>query len=193
MREADVLRTIREECGKRWIPFPQKATASHLRQAKTFLAWCEKKGIDPGRYLTYWFQAGDKMGRRSINLLRLRSNALAEAFVEFGEGYVCEDERYRKLREEAGSKQQQQVKALRILTVGHEALKARYYGRNPELCLAEIELSGGFHPESRYCVHCPVAVRCAAKLYQVHGFDVVALRSGRLRDLPPDVAAAAVS
>ena len=86
-----------------------------------------------------------------------------------------------------------EVKELRVLTRGMEAAKHPYVttGRH-ELCLAEIEYTGGFHPASRACTACPIGVRCAAKLYQQHGFDVVSLRAGRLHVLPREIAAAAV-
>lgn len=195
VREIDVLRAYQTHCLDRQLPsFPQGFDPKHFKQVTRFLKWCGKNDIDdPIGYLGYWFKVGDHNGQPP-EMWKMTSARLAELWKRWLEGEHLEEVRYERLKQRAGSRSQQQIKALRILTRGHEAVKAPYWQKQQHtLCLTEIELSGGFHPESRYCAHCPVAVRCAAKLYTQHGFDVVSLRAGRLRDLPADVAAAAVS
>ena len=55
------------------------------------------------------------------------------------------------------------------------------------MCVAQPSLSGGFHPHSMICPACPSATACATKLNAKHGFDVVALRLGKVDGLPEHV------
>jgi hypothetical protein len=180
----------RRQSGVRSPHFFRKRVWTH---AENYLAWAAKAKVDPLRFLEYRFRVGEH-GRYVPKLNQLRSYELAKLFrEEWMQDELGADRAYAKLERRAGTKREQVVKALRLLTPAMEAVKYPYVlrGRH-ELCLAESGLSGGFHPESRYCPTCPVGVRCAAKLYQVHGFDVVALRAGRLHELPKDIAAAAI-
>ncbi len=189
----DVLKTyyrLREDRGTRPPTYYRKRCWEH---AEAFLAWCAKQEIDnPLGFLRYRFEVGDH-GRYVPKLNQLRSNKLAEVWRQWREGQQLEDDHAVVLEQKAGTKAEQAIKELRLLTRGMEAAKHPYAstGRH-ELCLAEVDVTGGFHPESRYCPTCPVGVRCAAQLYQRHGFDVVSLRAGRLHVLPREVAAAAV-
>ena len=68
---------------------------------------------------------------------------------------------------------------------GHEAVRADYLARHKtHLCVVQPALSGGYHPHSQFCPVCPNAVQCAAELNEREGFDVVALRLGKLDELP---------
>lgn len=174
-------------------PEPRYFRKKAWKRAEDYLAWCAKAGIDdPLSFLEFRFRAGDYAGHVPM-LHRLRSNKLAEKWKQFGQGQLLQEQQGRKLSKQAGSRFQQSVKSLRILTVGMEAAKRPYIERGEtDLCMAEMEFTGGYHPSSRFCPTCPSAVACAAKLYQQHGFDVVSLRAGRLYAVPSEVAAAAV-
>lgn len=164
------------------------------KHAGDFLAWCVKAGIEnPLGFLQYRFEAAEHTGYVPT-LIQLRSNHLAELWHSFKEADHDVQEWSDRMHAKAGSREKQQLVALRILTPGHEAVKQPYRLQAQEaLCLASIELSGGYHPESRWCPQCPKAVECAAALYRAYGFDVVSLRAGRLHALPREVAAALVS
>jgi hypothetical protein len=141
--------------------------------------------------MRYRFQCAKHSGY-SLSWARLRSKRCAVVWKEWREGHALADEKAKRLKREAGTQTQQAVKTLRIHTRSMEQFKSRHVGRE-DACLAGIDHSGGYHPESQICPRCPAAVRCAAALYQRHGFDVVALRTGRLNALPAEIAAAAVS
>ena len=179
------------------IPIPQFRAQSHSAKqvalAQRFLAWCKAEEItDVPGYMRHRIEAGAHAGH-PVGLAQLPSARMAELWREWREGEHLEQQRAEKLARAAGTRAEQAVKELRVLTRGMEAAKHPYVttGRH-ELCLAEIEYTGGFHPASRACTACPIGVRCAAKLYQQHGFDVVSLRAGRLHVLPREIAAAAV-
>jgi hypothetical protein len=191
-RAGEVLQTFYRLKKERGNPVPSYFRKELWETAERYLSWCQQEHIDdPLAFLHYRFQCADHTGY-PLPLKGICSSAIAKNWREHGEGSSLEAQAYEALVTEAGTPLEQQVRALRLLTRGNEALKAQYQDGRQELCLTEIDLSGGFHPESRYCPTCPVAVRCAAALYRKHGFDVVSLRAGRLHVLPSDVAAAAV-
>ena len=161
--------------------------------ANAFLAWAAEQELDdPLRYLDYRFAVGDHNGRIP-NIAQLRSVKLAALYrSEWKQGGRDAADGYDFVKRRSGTKREQAVKALRILTGANEVAKSHYVGR-AELCRAQSDMTGGYHPESRYCPTCPQAVRCAAQLHQTYGFDIVALRAGRLKYLPKEVAAAAIS
>jgi len=164
---------------------------SAVRGATAYVAWCERAGIDdPLLFLRYRFECAQYTGYQ-MTWPRLRSNRLALVWQEWREGHALADVAAERLKAEAGTPRKQAIKTLRVLTRSMVEFQGRHLGR-AELCAVEVQFSGGYHPESRHCPACPAAVRCAANLYQAHGFDVVALRTGRLHALPADVAAAAV-
>lgn len=189
----DVLEHYYALRAKRGEPRPRTLGAGAWKQIEDYLKWCQGQGVsDPIAFIDYRFECADHTGYVP-QVHQLRSNRLAELWRDYREGCHLEQQRGEKLERRAGSVREQQIKHLRHLTAGHEAFKAPYFASGQaSMCLAQPELSGGFHPESRYCPKCPRAVECAAQLYQAHGFDVVSLRAGRLNVLPPEVAAAAV-
>ena len=178
---------------KRGIKPPEYFRKKNWEHAQKFLDWAvEQKITDPLRFIDYLFEVGD-FNQRVPFLNRLCSAKLVAIYLsEWQQGERDAADGYDRLVRRAGTKQEQTVKALRILTPGMEAAKVHYV-RREELCQAESEVTGGFHPESQFCPTCPQAVRCAAQLYRRYGFDVVALRAGRLYDLPKEVARAAIS
>ena len=176
--------------GKRPPGFIRPKAITH---AAAFISWCAKVGIDePLRFLRWRMDAAKHSGWEP-QIHQLRSNKLAENFLEWGEGRQRQSDRGDEIRRAAGSLWEQQVKELRILTRGMEAFRQPYVlSGTSEICMRSDQHSGGFHPKSRWCPVCPSAVRCADALNTRWGFDVVALRAGRLKDVPKSVAAAAV-
>lgn len=181
---------LRAKRGTREPAYYRKNAWKH---AENYLAWCGRQEIDPIAFLDFRFRGSDHSGYVP-RLDQLRRNKLVPLFrAEWMQDELGAEVAYDRLKARAGTREEQTIKALRVLTSGQEAVKYPYAltGRY-KLCLTEQELTGGFHPESRYCPTCPEGVRCAAALYQRYGFDVVALRAGRLHALPPKIAAAAV-
>jgi hypothetical protein len=60
-----------------------------------------------------------------------------------------------------------------------------------EGCLAMQKYSGGYHPKSAHCRGCDCKARCTDQLTATHGFDVVALRTGRYQQVPNHILKAA--
>ena len=180
-----------KHAGKKPPAFFRKRVWGH---AEAYLAWCGKAGVrDPLAFLEYRFEAAQHTGYVP-QLHQLRSNKLAALWKGFKRDEHDVQKWSDDLHDRAGSRRSQLVRQLRILTPGHEAAKQPYASpERRQLCLAELDLTGGFHPDSAFCPACPLAVQCAAQLYQRYGFDVVSLRAGRLHALPRKVTMALVS
>lgn len=188
----DVVRKFRELRATQHIAEPWRYRENVHKHADAYLKWCAKERLDPLRFLEYLFACAAHAGH-VVHASRLRSAKLAEHWRQWAEGQRLQQEHGEALERKAGTRAQQMVKELRVLTPGMEAVKQPYVAAGKyELCVAQPDLTGGFHPESIYCPRCPRAVECAARLYHTYGFDVVSLRAGRLQYLPAEIAAAAV-
>jgi len=169
----------------------RKTLLRNRSHAAAYLKWCHNAGVsDPALFMRYRFECAQH-SKYNLAWSQLRSNKLAVVWKEWREGQTLADVASERRTAAAGSAYKQAIRTLQVLTRSMEEFKARYVGR-AELCVVEAQFSGGYHPESKHCPMCPSAVRCAANLYQLHGFDVVALRAGRLYALPPEIVAAAV-
>lgn len=188
----DVLRTFytlrQEHTGQRPPTFRRPdALAAAQRLLDVF---AELGADDPLAYLRWRWSAAAHAGHPvGITACACRTQVLR--WSEVGQGHALAQAQAEKLARRAGSAWEQSVKELRPLTRGMEDAKRPYQGR-PDLCMADIELTGGYHPKSPSCLACSAAVQCTARLYQIHGWDVASLRAGRLHVLPREVAAAAV-
>jgi hypothetical protein len=141
------------------------------------------------------FRSMHRASRRKCvpRIEQLAHDQLAERWTGWIEGERIAEASYAR-RVATDDQLGMQVKALAADPIpGQEAFKRRHTAQGlSEVCLARIQHSGGYHPVSAWCQQCSCAVRCAARLNQEHGFDVVALRSGELRRLPVQIASALV-
>lgn len=155
-----------------------------LKNIENFAAWCKNQGIeDVEGFLEFRMKCAEH-SKWVPKTSQLRSNKIAEQWRNWKAGEVAQERIEQQHMRQAGSAQQQQLQALRLLTPNQELVKARYaQSGKPQLCVLN-ETSGGYHPESRYCPACPMALQCAGRLHQQHGFDVVSLRANRLHALP---------
>lgn len=160
------------------------------KQLKSFLSWCDREGIDdPLSYVKTWLEICHHEGYEPVTF-RMKSKKLAERWKVWLSFQNAEEEHQKQLHAQSGNALQQRVVSLKLLTRANEAMKKQY--AHTERCVAEVELTGGWHPRSRYCQSCPLAGQCAAALERRYGFNVAALRTGHLHMVPRSVAAAAV-
>lgn len=155
--------------------------------AQKYLDWCTKNAVDPIQFMRDRFQHLT----RTIGI-RPKFNALASPKLlevwRKREPYAVKQQEEDRLHREAGDPRLQAIRSAHLLTPGQDSFKKPYVlsGRS-ELCLAQPDYSGGFHPSSQYCRECPSAVRCVQDTNERWGFNVVALRSGRHDLLPREV------
>lgn len=146
--------------------------------AASFLRWCKAEGVEqPLLFMWLRFRvvrAGRKHASARPSLQNMASPALLKKYFA-----IVERQQF-----ECGMKKQfdtQHERSLVSVASGNEAVRRDYVvsGRT-DLCEVQQNLSGGYHPFSKWCPACPHAVSCAQRLNEREGFDVVSLRLGRM-------------
>jgi hypothetical protein len=157
-----------------------KATPARLQIAGQVLAFCRAEAIDSGLWLFFLFRQ-----RRWLLPPAFRADVLCSTrpLPAFRAG-VPDLNAYRQHR--LDEQQRARVESgdagydpNRDVSSAVEQTKARYAG-DPTGCMAAMDTTLGFHPHSRICQACPCAHACAAALTARVGFDILALRAGRL-------------
>jgi len=147
--------------------------------ANAFLRWCNEKNVCDVK-LWMWIRFKYmKSGHPRFNALA--SDALLSSYTRL----VA-----KKARTEAVTTRGKgaEVRALVDCQPAHEAVRRRYASSGKvDLCVLQPSLSGGYHPYSDTCVLCERAMECAQRVNEKHGFDVVALRLGKLDTLPAHI------
>jgi hypothetical protein len=175
---------------------PQFQSTRLQEQAGAFITWCEEnniRGRDVGLFLQFRLD-GARARRFRVPFKALPNAKMATAWHAWGaQKYrvrAWEDQQHAGMRTERVT----QIKDLRRLLPATESYQIMHLreGR-ADVCMATPDYSGGFHPKSRACVACPMAIQCAAKLCAAHGFDVPALRRDELYKLPSEVLAAVIA
>jgi len=153
-------------------------TPEATRAAVSFLRWCRDNEVEQP-LLFMWLR---------FRILRSgRRNALAHPSLQ-NMASMAILPKYRDLNANSQGEQQmrshfvgQYERTLLANSVGAEAVRRDYVinGRT-DMCEVQPRLSESYHPFSQWCPQCPRAQSCAERLNKREGFDVVALRLGKL-------------
>lgn len=147
--------------------------------AKRFLAWCSEHMVDYEEMIDLRFTHLWKLKRQCPQFNALRAPSL----LPFA--------RKQEASKEAAALQvvtfDQTVRDLTYMTPTHEQVRQRYFMQQQAILCKQNTAGGGYDPRSRYCPHCPQAFACAQRLNKKWGFDVTALRAGKLHLLPAPV------
>ena len=159
--------------------------ADDAQAAVAFLKWCVEHDVhDPLLFIRIRFHVL-RTQRRTRNaapgLHRLATPTLLSKYRS-AESQVAQSQHAREHVDAEA------IRSFIQVNRGHEAVRSDYLTRGKtHLCVVQPALSGGYHPHSQFCPVCPNAVQCAAELNEREGFDVVALRLGKLDELPEHV------
>lgn len=169
---------------------PRRPNASNPQDRATalsYLGWCRTHDIDPLFWITDRLAYVWMMQRRAVQFRGLRCESAIPP-------YKVREREYQMKRASAvaastqDSERAQVVRHLAVFAASCEQVRARYFEmQQPSLCRANERDGGGFDPRSRYCPRCPEAIRCAEELKARWGFNVVALRTKQLHELPNDL------
>ncbi len=194
----DVVSWYLEEmksAGRRWWT-PSAGQREKLeRSATRFLRWCESRETDPRDFLRYRVRAAVESDWPVPSINRLPSDGQLVRYRGSGaETLDAQVRTHERLEFEGGTELQQLVRALRLpARAAREKFRRRYVEEGKShLCRVSLELGGGYDPRSQWCLQCPETFGCARDMRERYGFDVAALREGRVQELPRQVAAAAV-
>jgi hypothetical protein len=152
--------------------------------ASSFLRWCREHHVEQPKLFMWLRFRVVRVGRGSRARPSLQSMA-SEALLTRYHTMV------QRMSWESAQKKLMDTQFERELisvNSGNEAVRRDYLvnGRT-DLCEAQINLSGGYHPFSKWCPACPRAASCAKRLNEREGFDVIALRLGKIAQAPEHV------
>ncbi len=158
---------------------PQRSNPADVQVARAFLKWCDDQLVDPAAFIDFRFAQLWEHHRRVPGFRQLRSPAI----VPFAQRQEASDVAAKGLMPVFD----QTVRDLTHILPGHEQVRRRYYLRQAQPLCEQNHMAGGYDPRSHFCPTCPRAASCSQQLNQKWGFNVVALRSGRLGDVPAAV------
>ncbi len=158
---------------------PARRDPSDIEIALRYLSWCGEHMVDYEEMLDLRFEHLWKIKR-----ICPRFNALrAPTLIPFAQK--------REASNVAAATQveafDQAVRSLTVMTPGHEQVRQRYFMQRQSMLCIENGMNGGYDPRSRYCPHCPQAAECEKRLNSKWGFNVSALRAGKIHLLPAPV------
>ncbi len=128
---------------------------------------------------------------KRARMSQLKSDKLAAIWARIESSHYREQQSDR-LHHEMAEPETQAIRDLRADPAPYQETVKRKNSADPDGCLALFRHSGGYHPKSGWCVQCVNQGVCQRQLQATHGFDVGALRSGRLQGLPNRVLMAAL-
>ncbi len=160
-------------------------------EAERYLRWCDDNEIDEILFMEHRFRSLDRTRRAAPMFRSLKSDLMVESWKKGGESQAQQEQVSKKIMAGMDDSFTRAILDLDSLTPAQEHYKRIQWQRGgQEVCLVSPELSGGYHPLSRYCPYCPCSMDCITQLNAKWKFDVVALRMRRLEDVPERVAKA---
>lgn len=158
--------------------------------AASFLRWCKANEVKHPKLFMWLRFRVVRVGRGHRARPSLQSMA-SDALLS---RYFAMEERQEWEQSQKELMATQFERELISVNSGHEAVRRDYVvNLRADLCEAQIGLSGGYHPFSKWCPACPRATSCAQRLNEREGFDVVALRLGKIAQAPEHVRRARAS
>lgn len=165
-----------------------RATSKRLRLFQSLLLWCDQYRVDPRRWLYSLFAVRKWRFAPKLEAPHLMSENHLPKYRKMD--LTCYDEE----RHEQSLVQKDIFDPNRDLSAGVERLKILYQQRgNGERCLNLIETETyGYHPKSVVCRCCALRTECLERLRDLTpGFDVLALRNGKITVSEAQIGAAA--
>lgn len=182
MTPEEVMRCYRDaiELSTGYRPFrPSMRTPKDVEHAQRLLRWCEESMVDPKQVIDLRFAQMRMLGKKAPGFAQLASDTVVKR-AQQAEVQQSESAKLDATVFEAA------VRSLSVISDAQEAVRKRYALQGQHTLCFSNDLAGGYEPRSKYCPRCPTAGDCAQALSTKWGFDVPALRAGRL-DLVPEV------
>lgn len=170
----DIVNEYRALTGK------QVAFVRNELSAMRYIRWCEKYHVDPLRFMKARIGLAVEGERPVPAISALASQGLLkeDAWAEILDRVEGREQDAVFAVSEMEKSHERYIEILLANTPAQEGFK-KSNREVPDVCRAEREFSGGYHPMSTCCALCPVAGVCAEQLNRDHGFDVVTLRMQR--------------
>lgn len=130
-------------------PLPEGSYASNRKHLQAFAEWCDRRGIDPERWIRAKHAAIKWRFRVRISQLARATPKFLAAFRDWGDGVAAEHIHQAELRLQVVD---DRWGGLRVMS---ERLKRTL---EPRLCRIAPETA--YHPGSRWCAACPESRAC---------------------------------
>lgn len=141
------------------------------------LSWCQEQGIEPRLWIYHLFRARRWTFPPALDRKNLLSVRQVQAYWK-----MQKLDLFRQKILDEGVSSDVTYDPNRDLSTTTEAIKRRYMDQGSlDRCMSEMETTTlGYHPRSKVCMECPLSQACEEKLQVFVGFDIVALRDGRI-------------
>ncbi len=151
----------------------------YLEALEAMAAWCDDHNIDPRHWLhslfacRQWMYSPPPKHLTSAKHLK-RYQTMGEA-PEYRARIAAEQH---AIDDAAG----RVFNWGRDISHGAELLKIRYVShlQSPGRCMSAMAETFGYHPKSRTCMKCPIAIACNAMLQSKVNYDILAVRQGAM-------------
>lgn len=148
-----------------------------LRLMGRMAAWCRERDLDPRLWLYWLFRSRKWMFAPKLEpgVLMTSNPKMIERYRWMVDRKCLDGYRLNRDRPAAIDPNVDLVGAAEDQKRAH-----RRHGQS-HICMRETPVTTyGFHPKSKTCVECPIANECATNLRRLVGFDIIALREGRM-------------
>ena len=155
-----------------------KQTEERVALFEKVVKWCQERELDPRLWLYCLFRSR----RWSFAPKLQEGHLMSENMVSRYERMVKKEclDGYRQYL--YTPKPEDDFDPNRDISPAAEAMKARYakYNQRVRCMLETLETTFGYHPKSPVCQACPMKVECSSRLEQLVGFNIQALREGKI-------------
>lgn len=132
-------------------PIGRKVTAASVREATTFLRFCQEQAVDPERWIVARHEALGWKARLALKDLHHVGDNYLDHFKTWGDARAVE-----------ATRTVQPIEDYDALAPFAEQLKATY-AHASDLCMVTPD-TRGWHPASTWCQRCPQAEACRRRL-----------------------------
>lgn len=157
--------------------------------ADKYVRWCDEHDTDELLFMEERFRQLHETKKITPGFRFLRSEVVMKWWKRGGEYRALEKKESDAIAKTMLPAFDQTILDLSRITPDQERYRMRHFiGNILGVCMVSPELSGGYHPQSKYCTQCAKGPECVQRLNKRWKFNVVALRAKRLDLLPPVVA-----
>ena len=157
-----------------------KWTFERAQYLENMARWCESRGLPPRKWLYTLFKSRKFIYPPPFEYLLPKKHLNRFSKIKDFTLYQKRLSQERQALEMESLKLPEHFKELQSPS---EIFKKRYRELNRwQECHEDLDRTYGYHPDSQYCVTCPVNGVCLKKMRQYAGFDILALRGGQITE-----------
>lgn len=180
MKRADLLELFYElRKARTGQPVPDRINQTTSKALDRYIDWARNRGVNAEAFMRWRMEAAERVGY-TLYLSGMTSDRHLKMWREWAgtKSAVKKQQAFIQGRVDPSAAQKLDL-ATKLLAQHEQYRRNMVDDGTPERCMKEPQYSGGYHPHSRFCPLCPMAIRCAVALNEAYGGDLVALRVAR--------------